>query len=604
MENFNEIDILHYISHESKEYVEKKKGYFEHSESASKMAERISIHSENGKFPEDLFIKRAPNQTQEEFDYIKANYKTITYPIWGKFTSMLNRIWNDNNWSINWNETARNAGAEDYINFEIPRVESVESYFKNIVTYKKEKDPNAVLVIKPYDLPIISDPETGDISFDETELIQPIMQIYDSKDVLMFDDNFCIVLTDESSECEGHKGEKVKGLVYEMYTTTAIYKVMQYGKKSDYTFELVLYYMHDLGYSPAYRLKGIPIQKGEKILYQSSFYPAIDVLDEILKDNSYLTAVKATHAFPHKWEYVDDCEFEKDGHKCTDGFIWNDNAGKNIKCPACNGSGSKKPSVMGVYQVRTPNMFDKSTENISIPPAGFFAPDTTIMDFLRNEINNNEKRALQVLNLASTSDVQGSETALGKMIDREDAFAMLLGISNQLFELFEIAIQTILDMRYGNDAKGYYPVINYPKNFNIRSEAELTAEIAIAKSQNMPEVAFRELMKEYINRRFSDSEIQNKIFNTVQYVDRILMLNSLEVAQKKANGGLANWEDILHTSIYTFIDFQLQDNPEFLDLPLNTQRDILYQMAKDLDAQNNPVTDVRTSVLNAIAIGS
>ena len=111
-------------------------------------------------------------------------------------------------------------------------------------------------------------------------------------------------------------------------------------------------------------------------------------------------------------------------------------------------------------------------------------------------------------------------------------------------------------------------------------------------------------MKEYINRRFSDSEMQNKIFNTVEYTDRILMLNNLEVAQKKANGGIANWEDILHTSIYSFIDYQMQIEADFLDKDLNYQRDTLYKYAQDKDREINPVTDVKNSILNAIAIGS
>ena len=37
--------------------------------------ERIKYHAELGTFPEKIFIAKAPRQTQEELDYIRANYK-------------------------------------------------------------------------------------------------------------------------------------------------------------------------------------------------------------------------------------------------------------------------------------------------------------------------------------------------------------------------------------------------------------------------------------------------------------------------------------------------------------------------------------------------
>jgi len=120
--------------------------------------ERISIHSELGKFPMSLFTKRAPNQTDEEFEYLKANYKTSTFPVWSRFISNLGRLWNDNNWSIQWPEGAtKEGGITDYLDYEYPFFNSYESYFKNIVSVTKERDPNAVIAIKPLDLPIKQD---------------------------------------------------------------------------------------------------------------------------------------------------------------------------------------------------------------------------------------------------------------------------------------------------------------------------------------------------------------------------------------------------------------------------------------------------------------
>jgi hypothetical protein len=288
---------------------------------------------------------------------------------------------------------------------------------------------------------------------------------------------------------------------------------------------------------------------------------------------------------------------------CNNGFLEHPENGR-IRCMSCGGTGKSKPSVMGVYQIRMPSRHDDTTKDLPTPPAGFFAPDTTILDFLRNEIDKNKNNAMQILNLSSTTDAQGSETALGKMVDREDAFAMIMGISNQLFELFENTIKCLLDFRYGQDAPNYYPTVNYPKNFNIRSEAELTAEIATAKQFNLPEIAYRNMVIEFMSRRFSDNELDNKLLNIAFYTDRIIMLSSLEIAQKKASGSIANWEDILHTSIYQFIAEQMSIDVTFLDKTLEEQKTILVDIAKAKDAEINPNTgNVTQNILNNLAGG-
>lgn len=592
--------LLSEISNEAKHFDKEK--YFEYSEDAVEMAERIKVHSENGKFPHRLFVKRAPNQTAEEFEYIKANHKTISYPVWSKFTSQLGRIWNDNNWSIIWNQESIDSGAKSYIDSEFKEFRSVESYFKNIITYQKEKDPNSVLAIKPYELPVIED-EQGNISFDETALIEPIIVTYESKNVVWFNETYALFLTDENSECIGINGNKEKGFVFEFYTKDAIYKVMQFGQTKDFNFEMIPYYVHNLGYLPCAKLKAIPIQEDGEVIYQSNFFPAVDSLDEMLLDNSYLKAVKAGHAFPHKWEYVDECDFRTENASCVDGQIWNEERKAHITCPKCKGTGNKKPGILGVYQVKMPTNLNEASAQAKIPPFGWDAPNTEILSFLREEIEKNKRDALSVLNLQSDSDVKGSDTALGKMVDREDAFSMLMVISNQIFENFEFAIKAIIDMRYQEAGSNYYPNINYPKNFNIRSEAELTQEVAIAKSQNLPEFAFRQLTIELMNRRFSENNTQSKVLDIVFYSDRLIMLSSLEVAQKKASNSIANWEDILHTSIYSFIAEQINNDPTFLDKTIDEQKNILIEVAKTKDAEINKPSSVADTIFQNIANG-
>jgi hypothetical protein len=310
---------------------------------------------------------------------------------------------------------------------------------------------------------------------------------------------------------------------------------------------------------------------------------AIEPMDLVLLDSSYLQAAKAGHAFPHKWEYVDECDYNNGQVSCMGGKIWIDGAESN--CPACHGTGNRGKGVLGVTQIKTP----KGTaleDKLSAPFLGWEAPDPTILEFLRKEINFNSEQALSILNLyTSNSNVKGSDTALGNQIDREEMFSFIQSISNDLFSLFEFTIKAIIQMRYEGEE---LPQISYPKTFSIRNEWDLTAEIAEAKKNGMPDIAIRKLTEEWFITRFNSADIDYKIVDLAFMADRLITLTTLEIANKKLSGSVANWEDILHTSIYTFIAELVIEYPKFFEKDIKDQMNLLIEKAKAKDLEISP----------------
>lgn len=556
--------------------------------------ERISVHSEIGKYPEKLFYNRAPNQTQAEADYIKATFKTTTFPIWERFLGSISGIWNPQNWSIKWNteDTPISAGKEtpqSYLEEEYPVYRSLEQYYKSIVTPTKQKDANGLLVHKPYFIPVKIN-ESNEVVIDNGQMVKPIAYIYNSAQIWDFlQGEYALVLTNEKSNVTYGNGVQKCGLVFEFYDNNNIWRIVQTGKKNDYQFEYFIYWNHNLGYLPCEKLKGRPLQKENDILFQSPFMSAIELMDDVLLDDSYLRITKAGHAFPHKWEYVDECDYSNENGACIAGKIMNDygDGVKEYDCPKCHGTGkAKSSSPLGVYQVKAPNRTDDSSKDMQIPPMGWIAPDPSIMEFLRKEINENSEKALQLLNLNSNSNIKASDTALGKMIDRQEKESFIQPIIHETFDLFEFSIKAILEMRYGTSIK--LPQVQQPKTSDIKTEAELTAEIASAKQQGLPDIALRNLLLEYLNTRFQTDERINKSVDLTFYIDRLVSLTSLEIAQKKNSGSVANWEDILHTSIYTFMADAVLKDPKFFDKPTEEQGAIIVEMAKTKDAEINP----------------
>lgn len=547
--------------------------------------EQICVHSEIGKFPEKLFKNRAPNQSQQEFDYMKGSYKTTTYPIWTRFLGTLNRMWNDQNWSKKWGNSDKTIEGKKYVETEYPIYGSLDTFYKSIVTKDRIKDANAIICHKPYELPTKLN-EDGELVIDESPLIDPIAIIYYSPQIIDFEDEeYALIELCEKSMVQFGNSQIKAGKIFEFYDEQNIWKIIQIGKQIDYQFDILLYWNHNLGYLPVKKMGGEPIQKDDDVLYQSKFMSAIGCMDLILLDSSYLQAAKTGHAFPHKWEFVDECDYNNGRGACIEGLIMNED-GKPIACPQCNGTGKRnRNSPLGITQIKAGTKYDDPGNKLSPPFFGWEAPDPTILNFLRSEIDKNEQIALSVLNLnVSNSDVKGSDTALGKKIDREEMMSAIQGESDDIFARFEFSHKCILQMRHGSEIE--LPSISYPKNFSILSGSDLTDEIGVAKEKGLPDIALRELLIEFMSTRFNEEQVKWS-FKLAIITDRLLTLSPLEISQKKLSGSVANWEDILHTSIYAFID-ELSLELSFKDLDVLAQRKMLIDLAKAKDEEISP----------------
>ena len=229
------------------------KYFCEEHEKTSEHEEELSYHSVYGVFPEKLILKAAPNETKEEFEYRKENYKQITKPSWDKAESFIYRIWNKQNYDIEWS----NEDFEQYFTVDFPKYENYLSFFRDVVTKRKLSDPNAVLVVKPYYVPYTEIEEEGEVMLvpDQSEMISPYVVIYSSKDVFMYEEGEFTLVKRKEKTVVRKDGKNVKeGYWFELYDKNTIYWIKQVGKKEDYTFEIEVYYEHEYESLPAWRL--------------------------------------------------------------------------------------------------------------------------------------------------------------------------------------------------------------------------------------------------------------------------------------------------------------------------------------------------------------
>ena len=572
---FTEEEIQHILAHviekdkEFNQLTPKKKieakapEYYPEYPKIVEIAERLSYHYDLEIFPEKILRAKAPNQSEEEFEYAKMNYKPITVPFWGKAESAVNRIWNKDNFSIKFPDTKN--GEEDenspklYFKEQIPFYRSILNFMENIATPATLRDPNSIIAIKPKVLPQKTD-ENGDFINDQSELIEPIPIVYRSDQIVSYEqDVHAMVLLDVKSLVSfGGRPQKL-GNVYAFYDDTNIWKLTQVGDKKDNKYDIEIFYAHELGKVTFMKLSGKPVQKKSLNYNISHFMDAVPNLDDAIANFVTLMISIYTQAFPQRWEIVDRCK----AAGCINGKIQDSEDAQWGNCSDCDGTGIRgRHSPTGVHQVELPSKLD-ALDTPPTPSFGYVSPDIAILDFLKKYIHQEIVDAWAFLNIdVSNSDVKGAETALGKQIDREEFFSFLIKLSNQMFHTLEWQINIMGKMRYGDTFED--PSIIKPTNFSIRSFKEITEEMAKAKESGIPDIAITKLLEEYASIRFNTDKEFGRVLDLAIQIDKLVVKSNADIISGVAQQTITKKDVIIHNCFIQFIEMGRVDNKDFL----------------------------------------
>lgn len=580
------IDLELFLSSLSTDLKSRKKGWKYYDgihEEISKLYERVSYHSEFGKFPNDLFVKACPNQTPEEFTYNKETYRQKTKASWDKAVSATYRIWNEQNYSIDY----KNDEQKEYFTFLYPYHGDFEAWFKDVIHPAKLADPNGVVAVFPIIPTRKVETENGiEEVVVQSELISPVCKYFDADDVWVFRPDFCMLQTEEKSKVfEGGK-EKKEGLVFLVYTTQDIYKVTQKGDKNKYQFDYELYFNHAWDYLPCFKLKGIPQEE----IYHSYFMGAIPFLEDAILTDANFRAVKHRLAYPTRWYYTDNC------NDCR-GDKYIEENGERHACATCKGTGKRMTfSPFRDYEIPMPeNLTSADVTNLPTPPFGSDSPDTTALEFLKKEVQDLTEQGFASVNIDVTNKVNG-QTATESKIDREEFFSLLTKITTELFDLMANLYDAQGWMRW---VKNYEEIgLTKPTEFTIRSAESLTEEFKSAVDAKLPDPYKKKVLMENLKIRFSGDEGMQKVLKIVSAVDPYMTITDQDLNLKKSNGLVALWECILHDRVYTFIADQVNQKDTFLDQDITEIRSALETMAKTKAAELTPVNRTAGGILN------
>jgi hypothetical protein len=579
------------------------------------MYDSILPHSRSDVYPEHLLSVRAPNQTDAQALYIKANYKATTLSVFEDFRSTISRAFADQNWSIRYNEELDERFGDEtfqrFVNNEIEKFGSLEMFIKNMLPTLKLVDANGIIAIYPDDIEYLDDDE-----FDEpvigNELLRPMPTYYNCKNIVgqKFGEYYLVISDDHSYVKNGSKMEET-GIVLYLYDQNAIYKIEQTGKKSDMTFsEPVLYFQHNLGYVPCIKLMGAPQLINDEIAFQSPFITAVPLLDQVVLDESYLQMSKATSAFPFMVALGEICEFiDREGNKCNDGQIFDAVNGGYRTCGSCSGSGVKSRfSPTGMLLIKPKTSLSEGDSGLSGEYLKFVSPPMDTLTFLRAEIEQQMAKSRRILHLPSSDEsgtIGESSTATGSLNKLRSLYAFIKPISDQLFTIYEFCLVTIGKMRYGDLFGGVNLV--YPTSFDISTPSDYLAVISEGVKAGVPPSITFSNVYNYIRAIHYTDEETSAVYDLIINADELLLMSNADILARLASGTVEKWQDVLHNSGPQLImelirDFIPTEGAErFLDLPMSEQIAALRAKAAEKIAVTlDPIAQAQQTLLNGI----
>lgn len=544
---------------------------------AYESAEEVEVHAD-GDYPKKLLNQTYPNESLEERRYIRGTFQPITKPFWHKALRSLNRIFGESNFSIDFSDDA----VKQYFTKDMPVHGNIISYFKQVLKIKKINDPNGVLVVD-FDMPVRETAE-GELIADQSKEIEPFPTIYECEDVLMFESGeYGLFMSEEKSVVEWNGKKQNVGYVMYLYDCNTIYRIYQIGKKIDWQFEADVYYEHNLGLMPAWKLKGIPCEVfDDEVLYESHFSPAIPHLNDAIVMNRNLRASITKIAYPIRTYYEQPCT----NGDCRDGKIMGQDGNANT-CSTCGGTGRLKFSPLRDYVMQKPdNILDDSSQPSPFPAIGYVSPDPTILTFSKETIYEMIDQAFSFLNIENAPNgmkkgLGGDATATKSKIDYDEMFVSILDISDEIFDLLGKWLTCAYMIRY--NATESQIKISPPRTFELLGSAELTQELVDAKQGNVPDSYMNKLTKDLIDKRFPQDASMIRKYEIGMACDPLFTKDAADIQIMRPD--LERWVIVLHNFFDYFLGLACEEMDDFIYQDMDKIREKLETMAKDKTAE-------------------
>lgn len=535
-------------------------------------AEEMEVHL-YGEKPEKLLKRVRPREDPAISQYRLEAYEPTTQSTAEKALSICHKIFNPKLYVLKFDNNSRSQELKKYSLEEYPGFNSIVNYVANVLLKRTMADPNAWIVIQPFEFDIL-----------DTQRVQPIATCYESEDVHYFvPRENVLIFIDEYKDSNGNKI-----YLYQYFDRVGVYNVLFKRVGNDMIAEVANEYIHNFGELPCWQLGGI-YDGDHPGLYRSFFSPAVPFWNKAINAESDLDGAYIMNIHHHKWEVADECDYILDGkYACNKGYIYQDTA-KPSMCPSCKGTGKK--SAKGpyeVYQVAKDSL--NPNTGVPSPPFGFVTVPTEATAMLEKRVEMLLEKGLNALNMDVVNKIGENQSGIAKVYDRTELYDFLEKLSGLFFDVhlkniyyyftwYMFGIQEKDD----NERTKIEPDIIKPSEFDIYSTPELTEQLKVAKESNVNPAYLQAKQEQIQNKDFASEPDKLVQLNLTLSLDPLAEIDRDSINIMQMGGTVKKTDVIIHDNIRKFVRMAMEEDKTFANKTYSEQMDVLTKYADEVE---------------------
>lgn len=547
-------------------------------------AEEMAVHAW-GEKPIKILDKARPREDEAVKQYRIDSWEPITQSDFDKAIYITQKGFNTKLFSINFPpqpagvKLAETETLEHYTRKIFPLFDNVFNFFSEVLLKAMIADANGVVCIVPTKYELL-----------QNELQAPNIVIFNSKQVLDKKDGVYFVLQDQNTVKLKNNREgaiihvlTVNSIVtYEETDTSDNKKIFVEAARFDHNFEIL----------PAWHLGGVPDSRSYPYYFLSFFNAALPYWNKAVRLESDLDGALVNHLHPQKWEMTMDCEHVENGQQCQGGKIYVEKINKSITCSKCHGAGKiSVKSPFDVYQINSDKLLSMEGKMPVVPPAGYITVPTEIITVLNEKIQQNLEKGLSSICMDIINKVGLDQSGKAKEIDRTELNTFMSKIFDYIFDnhipnVFYFINKYRYGVLFGKKVDDYLPTISKPTSFDVLTIQDVTEELSKAKENNSSPVYLEALERDLIDKRFStNEEIRTRASLCIE-LDPFPNRSIEDKINMKLNQTVSNEDLVISDNIVKFVKMALEEYPDFPDMEMNEQNDILKGYAEELLKNN------------------
>lgn len=548
----------------------------------------LKTHAD-GEYPHRLIDKRRPSESEEIKKYRQEIYEPITEGPFSQIITSLAKIRKSSDWGIKYDPTDVPAAIveeerpECYFEEEFPYFKSLTDWFFNVGLKNYLLDANAVILTMPLETNIKA-----------TEYLRPFPFIYNSPQVLEFQEEEYAILhsTDKATYNASPTLKKYDGEIYFVVTDERIQRYDQINANGD--LKLMADYPHELGYMPAFRVKGLFKKALDRtIMWKSRIASIVPGLNEAVREYSDLQAEVVQHIHSTIWMYAtQDCQ------ECK-GFGEILQEGRTVKCSVCGGKGKINPSPYAHMVIRPAEVGEK---DLPTPPMGYVEKNTDIVKIQDERIDKHIFKALSAINMQFLLQTPLNQSGVGKEVDRDELNIFVNSIAKDIVAIMREIMRISIDYRYkvivpsANDRKALIPIFSVPEKFDLLSSSVLVNEIQTAKTGKVDASIVNEMEIEYASKKFAGEPDVQALVRLILSLDPFPGIEDDAKMTRMQNGGISKVDYVVSCNIHQFVKRAICEDPKFVSMEYEDQAEVLQEYAQEVIDANSAAAQLKNSL--------